>query len=202
MRDPEQVYRQLRTTWPAQHDCWVFGYASLIWRQEFAVAEQHRARVHGWHRSLRMRSNVNRGNPATPGLVFALLRGGSCQGVVYRLHANDLEAELRRLWKREMPTGVYDARVLTCHTTRGPVAALAFTLPSRSPACLPRMQDAELLHIFRNARGRFGSTLDYLVRTAQALRAEGVHDAEIERQVALATRHGLLAEAGPGRPSD
>jgi cation transport protein ChaC len=32
-----------------------------------------------------MWSRINRGTPAVPGLVFALLSGGSCQGVVYRV---------------------------------------------------------------------------------------------------------------------
>jgi cation transport protein ChaC len=90
-----------------------------------------------------------------------------------------------------MVTGVYDARLLPCRTAQGPVAALAFTLSRRSPACLPRLPDDELLHILRHARGRYGSTLHYLAETAQALRERGVHDREIERLMTLARRHGL-----------
>jgi glutathione-specific gamma-glutamylcyclotransferase len=192
LRDPEQAYRRLRGLWPQRGDCWVFGYASLIWRPEFEVAERRTARLNGWHRAFRMRSRVNRGTAQVPGLVFALLPGGSCQGVAYRLHAQSLDHELQQLWAREMPTGVYDARVVPCRTEQGTVQALAFTLPRRSPACLPPLGDAQLLDIFRHAKGRYGSTLDYLVLTAEALRREGVHDREIERQVALAKRHGLV----------
>ena len=47
-----------------------FGYASLIWRPEFAADETGGA-AHGWHRALRMRSRINRGGtPGAPGLVF------------------------------------------------------------------------------------------------------------------------------------
>jgi cation transport protein ChaC len=54
-----------------------------------------------------------------------------------------------------------------------------------------------LLHILRHAKGRYGSTLDYLAQTALSLRQHQVHDREIERQMALAQRHGLLdAQAG------
>jgi len=69
----------------AGQDLWVFGYASLLWRPEFEAQEQHLTRVWGWHRALKMWSRLNRGSPECPGLVFALLPGGSCQGVAYRV---------------------------------------------------------------------------------------------------------------------
>ncbi len=191
VRDPQAALQRLREEWPGSGERWVFGYASLIWRPEFDAAEHRSARVHGWHRSLRMRSRVNRGTPEQPGLVFAMLPGGACRGVVYRLRAETAEAELDRLWAREQPTGVYDARLLPCHTPLGPVVALAFTLSRRSESCLPRLGDAEVLHILRHAQGRYGSTMAYLAETAAALRERGVRDREIERLMALARRHGL-----------
>ena len=195
LRDPQHALRQLRQQWhtrAGRGERWVFGYASLIWRPEFDAAEHRSALVHGWHRALRMGSRVNRGTPQQPGLVFALLPGGACRGIVYRLRAEQAEEELDRLWLREMPTGVYDARLLACRTPLGPVLALAFTLSRRSEACLHHLPDTEILHILRHARGRYGSTLDYLAETAAALRDKGVHDREIERLMALARRHQLV----------
>ena len=156
------------------------------------AVERRDAVLHGWHRALRMRSRVNRGTPQQPGLVFALLPGGACRGMVYRLRPENGEEELDRLWAREMPTGVYDPRLLPCRTPQGPVVALAFTLSPRSEACLPRLPDAELLHVLRHAKGRYGTTLDYLAQTADSLRAHGLRDREIERLMQLARRHGLL----------
>jgi cation transport protein ChaC len=192
VRDPAEGLRQLRLQWHGHREWWVFGYASLIWRPEFDAAEHRPALVRGWHRALRMRSRVNRGTPEQPGLVFALLPGGACRGVVYRLRADSAEEELDRLWAREQPTGVYDARLLPARTTHGVVPALAFTLSPRSSACLPRLPDTEMLHVLRHARGRYGSTLDYLAQTAHALRERGLHDGEIERLMALAHEHRLL----------
>jgi cation transport protein ChaC len=186
---------RLITQWQGREDFWVFGYASLIWRPEFEAMEQHPALVRGWHRALRMRSRVNRGTPEQPGLVFALLQGGACRGVVYRLRAGTLESDLRRLWAREMPTGVYEPRMLPLTTPIGTVRALAFTLPRRSPACLPRLPDEQVLHILRHSRGRYGTTLDYLVETAATLEAHGIPDREVRRLISLARRHGL-ADAG------
>ena len=194
LRDPAQALQRLRHQWARSGSVerWVFGYASLIWRPEFDAAEHRPALVRGWHRALRMRSRVNRGTPQQPGLVFALLPGGACRGMVYRLRPEQAERELERLWAREMPTGVYDARLLPCRTPQGPVLALAFTLSRRSEACLPHLAEAELVHILRHARGRYGSTLDYLAQTAQALHERGVRDREIERLMRLARQHALL----------
>ena len=70
--------------------------------------------------------------------------------------------------------------------------ALAFTLSRRSAACLPDLSDAEVTHILRHARGRYGTTLQYLAETAAALRARGTHDRKIDRLMALARDQGLL----------
>ena len=191
VRDPQAALQRLRAQWQGTAERWVFGYASLIWRPEFDAAEHRPALVRGWHRALRMRSRVNRGTPEQPGLVFAMLQGGACRGVVYRLRAASAEAELDRLWAREQPTGVYDARLLPCQTAQGPVLALAFTLSRRSESCLPRLADPEVVHILRHARGRYGSTMAYLAETAAALRERGIHDREIERLMGLARRHQL-----------
>jgi cation transport protein ChaC len=138
-----------------------------------------------------MRSRINRGTPEVPGLVFALLPGGSCRGVAYRVPRQRVEEELERLWAREMPTGVYDPRLVPTRTPEGPVRALTFTLSRRSPACLPPLDDAMLLDILRKARGRFGTTLEYLSETACALQACGIQDREIARLMNVARRAGL-----------
>lgn len=191
LRDPAPLLARTRAQWGGHRDLWVFGYASLIWRPDFDAVERRDAKVHGWHRALRMRSRVNRGTPEVPGLVFALLPGGSCRGVVYRLAAERAHHELERLWEREMPTGVYDPRWLPCRTPQGVVHALGFTLSLRSEACLPPLADEHLIHVLRHARGRYGSTLDYLADTARALRLHGVRDRQIERLIRLARHHGL-----------
>jgi cation transport protein ChaC len=180
--------------WAGSRERWVFGYASLIWRPEFEAAEHRPALVRGWHRALRMRSRVNRGTPQQPGLVFALLPGGACRGVVYRMRPDEAEHEIEKLWAREMPTGVYDPRLLPCQTPQGVVTALAFTLSRRSESCLARLPDEQMLHILRHARGRYGTTLDYLARTAAALREQGLRDREIERLMRLARAHGLVPD--------
>ncbi len=192
LRDPQPMLAEAMRTWGGQQDLWVFGYASLIWRPEFDADEQRPAVVHGWHRALEMRSRVNRGTPKCPGLVFALVPGGSCRGMAYRIGPTRAAAELERLWAREMPTGVYDPKWLACRTAQGTVRALAFTLSRSSPAHTEPLADAEMVDLLRCAAGRFGSTLDYLMETANSLRGCGIRDRDVERLVALAQQHQLV----------
>ncbi len=191
VRDSTALLETTRAQWGGQQDLWVFGYASLIWRPEFEFDEHRMAMVRGWHRCFRMRSRVNRGTPEVPGLVFALVSGGSCRGMVYRIPRARANDELDRLWLREMPTGVYDPRWLPCDTAHGRVTALGFTLSRRSPNFLPHIADEEMVTVLRQARGRYGTTLEYMVKTADALHARGMLDRELARLVRLARDAGL-----------
>ena len=162
-------------------DVWVYGYGSLIWRPDFAFVERRLATLHGHHRALCLWSRVNRGTPECPGLVFGLDRGGSCRGVVYRLAGNQVPVYFPALWEREMSSGAYLPRWLNCHTeTGGVVRALVFTMNRNNPAYIRALPDDELLAIVRRASGRYGPCTDYVVQTAQALRAAGIHDARLD----------------------
>ncbi len=97
-----------------------------------------------------------------------------------------------------MPTGVYDPRWLSCRTPAGRVSALAFTLPHRHPSHTGRLSDAALLEIFQRARGRYGSTLEYLAQTAAQLDQMGIRDAEVLRLMRLAEQ--LEAKPAPTAP--
>lgn len=192
-RDPRRALEKTLAAWGGDGDAWVFGYASLIWRPEFESVEDRPAKVHGWHRALALRSRINRGTPERPGLVFALVPGGSCRGRVYRIEKERVEAELERLWAREMPTGVYDPKFVACRTPLGVVRGLTFTLSRRSPSHAGALAEPELIEILRSANGRYGSTLSYLIETAHSLRGCGIRDRDVERLVALARRHALTA---------
>ena len=181
VRDPAPMLHRALHQWGGQRDLWVFAYASLIWRPDFDVAEQRIAKVHGWHRALKMWSRINRGSPELPGLVFALLSGGSCQGAVLRVPRQDGEAVLHKLWEREMVTGVYDPRWLHCRTNHGPVEALAFTLSRASPNFTGTLSPEHYRRIFAHARGRYGTTLDYADQTLRCLQQHGIHDAGLQR---------------------
>jgi cation transport protein ChaC len=185
LRDPRPMLERAIAEWGGRGDLWLFGYGSLIWRPDFGFTERHPARVHGWHRALKMWSRINRGTPANPGLVFALLSGGSCRGMVFRVPARDALETLRALWLREMPSGVYDPRWLECATPRAKVRALAFTLSRRSPSFTGELSDERYRDILSHAAGRYGSSIDYARQTLLELRRHAIHDAALARIVRL-----------------
>lgn len=183
----QRMLQRTLDEWGHGGDLWVFGYASLIWRPEGPVQEVRPAKVHGSHRALQMWSRVNRGTPQNPGLVFALISGGSCHGVVQRIAHADVAEYLPQLWLREMPNPVYDPKWLTAHTPLGPVKALAFTLSRQSPSYTGQLDASTYRHIFKHSAGRFGTTLDYARQTHEQLTALGIQD----RALARLLKHAL-----------
>lgn len=184
-RGPAHRLHDVAREWGGHTDLWIFGYASLIWRPEFEFTEHRPAVVCGYHRALKMWSRLNRGTPEKPGLVFGLLAGGSCKGVVYRIAKANVAAMLPTLWEREMPNGVYDPKWLHCQTTHGPVRALAFTLSKRSPNHTGVLSEEDYRRIFSSACGRYGTTRDYAQQTYDKLRELGIHDRALGKLLRL-----------------
>lgn len=181
LRDADQMLERTLAQWGGTEDLWVFGYGSLIWRPEFDFSERRSAHVHGWHRALKMWSTINRGTPQTPGLVFGMLPGGSCQGMVFRIPRAQGDATMRKLWLREMPNAVYDPRWLQCRTPEGSVKALAFTLSRQSPHHTGELAPDEYRRIFSQAQGIYGTTLDYAQATHEHLQSMGIDDKALKR---------------------
>jgi cation transport protein ChaC len=168
--------------WDGASDLWLFGYGSLIWNPGLPTVENVRSRVHGYHRGLYLWSRVNRGTPEQPGLVLALDRGGSCAGVAFRLAAEGVMPHLEALWRREMPMGSYRPAWLPCALADGRrVAALAFVMRRDVASYTGKLSEATVRTVFGCASGRYGSTLEYVRRTVDALRESGMRDRALER---------------------
>ncbi|CAB3757912.1 gamma-glutamylcyclotransferase [Paraburkholderia humisilvae] len=183
--------------WDHASDLWLFGYGSLIWNPGLPTAEAVRSRVHGYHRGLYLWSRVNRGTPEQPGLVLALDRGGSCSGIAFRLAAEGAQPHLEALWHREMAMGSYRPAWLPCVLADGRrVDALAFVMRRDVPSYTGKLSDDVVSAVFDCACGRYGTTLDYVSRTVEALRNSGMPDRALE---ALLARCKRQAQQGAGR---
>lgn len=171
--------------WDRKTDLWLFGYGSLIWNPGLPTVEASRSKVHGYHRGLYLWSRVNRGTPEQPGLVLALDRGGSCTGIAFRVSADGAMPHLEALWRREMAMGSYRPAWLPCVLADGRrVDALAFVMRRDVPSYTGKLRDDVVKTVFGCACGRYGTTLDYVSRTVDALRDSGMPDRALEALLA------------------
>ncbi|MGO4807985.1 gamma-glutamylcyclotransferase [Cupriavidus sp. 2MCAB6] len=187
---PEEAFeRSLRATLDQRPDTpglagdvWVFGYGSLIWNPMVIHTDRRLASVHGYHRGFYLYSRINRGTWDNPGLVLGLDRGGSCQGVVFRIPHHMIEQEFRLLWRREMLTGAYHPRWLNIKMNGcPPQRALAFVMNRSHEAYAGRLPDDSVVARLRHACGLYGPAREYLQQTLLGLATNGVDDPYLGR---------------------
>jgi len=161
-------------------DFWVFGYGSLMWRPGFDYEESALAFVQGYHRALCIFSHVHRGTPERPGLVLGLDRGGSCQGVVFRVPASRRDATLAYLRERELATSVYLEKMVTARFAEGAsVQAVAYVVDRSHYQYAGRLPTEEMAQLIASARGASGENPDYVRNTYEHLLACGICDEKL-----------------------
>ena len=147
---------------------WVFGYGSLIWRPGFAFVSRQPALLVGAHRRLCVYSHRHRGTAARPGLVFGLVRGGSCRGMAFEVEAERWDEVHAYLSAREMDQGVYREVLRSIRPADGTsVTALAFVVYEGHVPYAGRIALARRLGLLNLAGGllvRIGGVIDRAAR--------------------------------------
>lgn len=181
-----------------ERDLWIFAYGSLMWRPGFEAAETCHARLVGWRRSFCIYSRFHRGSPRRPGLVLGLDRGGTCEGLAYRVAPENARTTLRYLRERELVGNVYREALVPVTLLAGErieVMALAYLVERAHPSYAGQLTLAEQAHYVRGGLGRSGNNIDYLASTLAHLRQLGIRERELERLQAVV---GSFAARGPG----
>ena len=176
----------------AANDLWIFGYGSLMWHPGFDTTESCPARVTGFNRRFCVYSFHHRGTAQRPGLVLGLDRGGSCDGVVYRVAPQNRNEVLTYLRAREQVSGVYRetlCQALLLDGSGRQVKALAYIVERAHPQYAPPLPLHLQARIIRGAAGISGVNLDYLLSTVAHLRELGICERNLERICALAGPH-------------
>jgi len=160
---------------------WVFGYGSLIWQPDFPYTKQKIARLSGYRRSFCMWSIHHRGTPEHPGLVLALdpAPNGYCDGIAFRVTAQDAEGTLAALRARELISSAYVetlVEVTAPDGTRHP--ALAYVIDTNHVQYCSLTLEEQAQVIARSIGGR-GPNTEYLWNTAQHLHKIGLGDADL-----------------------
>jgi len=186
----------------ADHDLWVFGYGSLMWRPGFAYEEARHARLTGYRRCFCIYSVHHRGTAERPGMVLGLDRGGTCEGMAYRVAAARAAETTRYLRAREQVKGVYREIHVPVELIGGAhreVLALAYVAERAHPnyaGQLPLALQARLVH---GAQGLSGANLDYLISTLRHLAELGIRERALERLVAVIGPHATRFPDGKNR---
>lgn len=168
----------------AQHakgEIWIFGYGSLMWNPEFDYDVRRVATIFGYHRSFCLWSRINRGTPDQPGLVLTLERGGSCRGLAFRLRPSSAREQLSRLWVREMSMGSYIPRWLDCRAGDERFEALGFVVNRCCTGYAGKLPLDTMVRHIASARGKYGSSADYLFKTEAALAEHGIRDERVKQ---------------------
>ena len=154
---------------------WVFGYGSLIWRQDFPFLDYRRARIDGWTRRLWQGSHDHRGVPGDPGRVATIVRspGDACHGCALLVGHEVFE----HLDHREK--NGYVRHELTIHTNTGDVAGVTYVAPHDNEAFLGAAPLPEMVEQIRRCRGESGPNDEYVLELARALRRLGVDDPHV-----------------------
>jgi cation transport protein ChaC len=163
----------------------VFGYGSLIWRPGFASTARQQATMPGVHRRLCVYSYRHRGTEEQPGLVFGLVRGGSCRGMAFEVPEADWPAVHAYLSEREMDRGVYReaSRPMLLADGRR-VEGLVFLVDERHAQYAGKLTVEEQVRLVRVGVGESGANPEYVLETARHLEALGMRDRGLDELVA------------------
>ncbi len=163
-------------------DLWVFAYGSLMWDPAFHFTEVRRATVSGYKRCFVLKHTYGaRGTPETPGLMAALdhgesSRGDCCEGLVFRIAAQDIEKETEILWRREMVGHAYTPHFVTAVIEDQAITALAFVANHASKVICPDLTREEQIRFVANGKGFLGTSKEYLSNIVRQFDALGVVD--------------------------
>ena len=186
-QEREQIVEKMIETAPSRDSIWIFGYGSLIWNPAVHFTEKLRGKVYGYHRSFCLWSTIGRGSPSQPGLMLGLERGGSCNGIFYRLDRREVRSELDIVFRRELITAAYRPTWVSARISdKSRFKAIAFVINRSHNRYAGALDDETVIQTIAEAKGTLGSCSDYLYETVLQLDNLGMPDrrlASIARRV-------------------
>ncbi len=96
-----------------------------------------------------------------------------------------------------MSLGSYHPRWLECHAGAERVQVLTFIVNRACSGYAGKLPMEVMVQAMATARGKYGSSAEYLFQTQAALESHGILDARIKRLAERVKRH--LADAGSSR---
>ena len=173
---------------PPTESTWVFGYGSLIWKQDFPFLEARDAQITGWVRRFWQGSHDHRGTEKAPGRVVTLARapGVICHGRAFRVEADVFEhldhREKNGYERLEVEIDFADGR--------GHVPGVFYRAAQGNFAYLGDAPLQEIARHIHQSTGPSGENRDYLLELAAALRGMNVVDEHVFELESLVRKLG------------
>ncbi len=154
---------------------WVFGYGSLIWRQDFPFLESRQARITNWARRFWQGSHDHRGVPHDPGRVVTLIEapGKTCEGRAFLVESE----ALGHLDHREK--NGYERLEVVIEFDTGQVDGLVYRAAHDNAAFLGPAPMRDMAAQISRCSGPSGNNRDYVLKLARALRELGASDPHV-----------------------
>lgn len=168
----EERYKPVHS---AENPVWVFGYGSLIWKQDFPYLEARPGKIHGWSRRFWQGSHDHRGVPGDPGRVVTLVSspGAQCGGMAFLV-----EPEVFTHLDYREKNG-YERIAVDIRFDKEKAPGVVYRAAEDNPAFLGPATPADMAEQINRCQGPSGSNRDYVLRLANALRELGVMDAHV-----------------------
>ena len=157
------------------HPTWVFGYGSLIWKQDFPFLESRQGLISGWARRFWQGSHDHRGVEHDPGRVVTLVEapGEQCAGRAFLVEPGVFE----HLDYREK-NGYLRVAVDIAFEDKT-VNGVVYRAPENNRAFLGPATPQDMAAQIKRCAGPSGSNRDYVLRLASALRKMGATDPHV-----------------------
>lgn len=154
---------------------WVFGYGSLIWKQDFPFLDSSPASISGWSRRFWQGSHDHRGVENDPGRVVTLVTtpGERCHGRAFLIEP-DVFGHLDFREKNG-----YQRVALEITLDTGPVDGVVYRASESNPAFLGPASATEMSNQINRCTGPSGTNREYVLNLANALRAMRVSDPHV-----------------------
>lgn len=154
---------------------WVFGYGSLIWKQDFPYLQSKPGMISGWTRRFWQGSHDHRGVEHDPGRVVTLVKapGEWCRGRAFLIEP-DVFAHLDHREKNG-----YERISIEISFDGGLANGIVYRAAKNNKAYLGPASPAEMAAQINRCVGPSGTNRTYVLKLARSLREMGYSDAHV-----------------------
>lgn len=154
---------------------WVFGYGSLIWKQDFPYLDARSGWITGWARRFWQGSHDHRGVADDPGRVVTLVAapGERCHGRAFLVEPEVFD----HLDHREK--NGYDRIHVQIENEAGHFDGVVYRAAENNQAYLGPAPPEEMAAQINRCVGPSGANRDYVLELARALRRMGYSDEHV-----------------------